>query len=126
MATKAQTVDGVWQSNTSTSYQDKPATIVHGTHVTVDLPSTPPAATSPRSSRVSEDTYDAVDAFFGVTRSTRAKRVSGTRDSRHDDTPPPYPYNNDLPEYSSWDAEADSKEPATLAMYMFKYGFCKS
>lgn len=99
--------------------------IVHGSYIAVDLPSVPHAA-SPRSLRVSEDTYDAIDAFFGVTRATRTVCVSGIRDSCHDSTPPPYPHHNELPEYSSRDAEAGFKEPATLAMYLFKYGFCES
>jgi hypothetical protein len=124
--TQAQTVEGVWYAESSSSYEDTPATIIHGTHVTVKLPS-PPATASARSPHApQEETYDPVDAFFGVTRSTRSNRVHGTRDSRHDDVPPPYPYNNDLPEYSSWDKEAGAKEPPTLAMYLFKYGFCKS
>ena len=127
-------VQGVWEpvpSTSSSSNDNSSATIIHGTHVSVDLPTRPAAASTRISQHLpeqqEENTYDAVDAFFGVVNSTRLlSRVRGTRDSRHDDAPPPYPHNNnDLPAYSSWGGDAGVKEPPTLAMFLFKYGFCE-
>ena len=60
---------------------------------------------------------DPMDNFFGYTlTSTR------THESRHDNTevPPPYVEESNLPEYTPY------AEPVTLAMYLFKFGFCKS
>ena len=58
---------------------------------------------------------DPTDDFFGYTlTSTR------THDSRHDtEVPPPYVEESNLPEYAPY------AEPVTLAMYLFKFGFCK-
>lgn len=67
---------------------------------------------------------DPLDDFFGYTMYT-----SPTHDSRHDerrqslaDVPPPYAEESavPLPEYS-----LHAPEPVTLAMYLFKFGFCK-
>ncbi|KDQ60417.1 hypothetical protein JAAARDRAFT_153034 [Jaapia argillacea MUCL 33604] len=98
----------------------------------VSLPA-PPRAVATHSSSHSQ-TFDPIDDFFGT--SSRASTSSrGTHDSRHDDgaastfstgdIPPPYEpqhhYDADvemgLPAYDS------QEEPATLAMYLFKYGF---
>jgi hypothetical protein len=65
------------------------------------------------------------DDFFGYAASSR------TRDSRHDDdsrqslagdVPPPYAAEAaiPLPEYT-----VHAPEPVTLAMYLFKFGFCE-
>jgi len=61
---------------------------------------------------------DPMDDFFGYTlTSTR------THDSRHDENNtevlPPYVEESNLPEYTPY------AEPVTLAMYLFKFGFCK-
>ena len=61
---------------------------------------------------------DPMDDFFGYTLST-----SRTQDSRHDENNtevlPPYVEESHLPEYTPY------AEPVTLAMYLFKFGFCK-
>ena len=65
---------------------------------------------------------DPLDAFFGASR--------GTQDSRYYDMhhvavyqddvpPPPYAGAGELPAYAA------AAEPPTLAMYLFKFGFCK-
>lgn len=62
---------------------------------------------------------DPMDDFFGYTlTSTR------THDSRHDESnmeglPPYVEEESNLPEYTPY------AEPVTLAMYLFKFGFCK-
>lgn len=63
----------------------------------------------------------ALDDFFGYSNPPR------THDSRHDDrqslvdVPPPYAAEAaiPLPEYA-----LHAPEPVTLAMYLFKFGFC--
>ncbi|EIN04845.1 hypothetical protein PUNSTDRAFT_55205 [Punctularia strigosozonata HHB-11173 SS5] len=60
------------------------------------------------------DGTDAVDDFFGFTRTTRPRPLSSTSD-----LPPPYPTQGDLPAYSI----EEQHEPVTLAMHLFKYGF---
>ena len=61
---------------------------------------------------------DPMDDFFGYTLSS-----TRTHDSRHDenntDILPPYVEESPLPEYTPY------AEPITLAMYLFKFGFCK-
>jgi hypothetical protein len=61
---------------------------------------------------------DPMDDFFGYTLST-----TRTQDSRHDENNtevlPPYVEESNLPEYTPY------AEPVTLAMYLFKFGFCK-
>ena len=61
---------------------------------------------------------DPMDDFFGYTLSS-----TRTHDSRHDehntDILPPYVEESALPEYTPY------AEPVTLAMYLFKFGFCK-
>ena len=62
---------------------------------------------------------DPMDDFFGYTLSS-----TRTHNSRHDENntevPPPYVEESNLPEYTPY------AEPVTLAMYLFKFGFCKS
>ena len=62
------------------------------------------------------------DELFGYTFSSSPR----TRDSRHDsvrmsisDVPPPYVEESDVPAYT-----LHAPEPMTLAMYLFKFGFC--
>lgn len=79
-----------------------------------------------------EGTTNAIDDFFGVTYTRR----SGSQNSRRENAtrspesspqlqageeiaPPPYAEASDLPSYA---AVAD---PPTLAMYLFKFGFCE-
>jgi hypothetical protein len=61
---------------------------------------------------------DPMDDFFGYTLSS-----TRTHDSRHDgnnaEVPPPYVEDSNPPEYTPY------AEPVTLAMYLFKFGFCK-
>ena len=61
---------------------------------------------------------DPMDDFFGYTLSS-----TRTHDSRHDENNtevlPPYVEESNLPEYTPY------AEPITLAMYLFKFGFCK-
>ncbi|KAJ7510471.1 hypothetical protein B0H11DRAFT_2216263 [Mycena galericulata] len=90
----------------------------------IDCASTIPAPSAAvthveRSSTV-QNTTNPVDDFFGYTLAS-----SRTRDSRHDLAnsprqslplaPPPY---DEAPEYTQ-----KPKEPVTLAMYLFKFGF---
>ncbi|KAJ7650742.1 hypothetical protein FB45DRAFT_820129 [Roridomyces roridus] len=85
---------------------------------TIAAPS--PAVTQPERSSPVQYTTNAVDDFFGYPLAS-----SRTRDSRHDHrisaaessflAPPPY---DEAPEYAQ-----KPKEPATLAMYLFKFGF---
>ncbi len=127
-------VFGTWSAaSTNDNNVDLEAQVVVGRYES--SPSTvpyvygpPPARTySPRAQSAASQGTDPVDDFFGVTCSTSR----GTQDSRHDDrrvsihldeeiAPPPYAYSNDLPSYAS------VAEPPTLAMYLFKFGFCKS
>ncbi|KAJ7086150.1 hypothetical protein B0H15DRAFT_887258 [Mycena belliarum] len=85
----------------------------------VSLPAPSAAVTHPERSSTTPTTTNPVDDFFGC-----ALASSRTRDSRHDQrislaesalAPPPY---IDAPEYT-----ARSREPDTLAMYLFKFGF---
>ena len=99
---------------------------------------TPIAAPSPartnasRTRRSSEDPVDPVATFFGVshTRSRTSLSLAGTRDSRHDESrqatlvepealPPSYEDSLEPPAYTQV-----SGQP-TLAMYLFKFGFCE-
>lgn len=74
-----------------------------------------------RSSLAIEDSIDAIDAFFGVAR----PHGSRTNRSYHkscvagqQDVPPSYADATNPPPYAS------AAEPPTLAMYLFKFGFC--
>ena len=118
----------MWQP-TSTDI-DLEAQIVTGTHAPVALP-TPPslarAAAAP--TRTPEHGTDPIDDFFGVT------RPRATYESRHDlvsvsrvsvaldgeAPPPPYMEGAELPAYV-----VAPRESPTLAMYLFKFGFCES
>ena len=91
-------------------------------------PDTPITALTPvmtHTIRTSPDATmrDPMDAYFGYTFSS-----SRTHESRHDerrqsmsDVPPPYAEESaiPLPEYT-----LHAPEPVTLAMYLFKFGFC--
>ena len=87
-----------------------------------------------RHSSVDEtDPVDPVDVFFGVsathTRSRTSLSLAGTRDSRHDgsrqptlvepEVPPSYEDSLEPPAY------ALVADQPTLAMYLFKFGFCE-
>lgn len=83
------------------------------------IPAPSPAVTHSERSSTVENTTNPVDDFFGYTLAS-----SRTRDSRHDRristaesalAPPPY---DEAPEYTQ-----KLKEPVTLAMYLFKFGF---
>lgn len=130
------TVVGQWQ-HASTDI-DLEAQTVTGTHALVALPTLPPSARSaaaptrtPVHDRaMSHSESDPVDDFFGVT------RPRATHESRHDsvsrssvafsrvsaaldgDAPPPYVEGSELPAY-----DVAPREPPTLAMYLFKFGF---
>ena len=123
----ARTVTGSWDLIPTTATPEAgSSTIISGTRVPVELPTPPPqASTHAPHQTLQQGEVDPFDNFFGVS-STRSSRVGGTRESRHDATPPPYHHGEQLPAYSTWDEEAGPKEPPTLAMYMFKYGFRKS
>ena len=89
-------------------------------------------AHSARSASVVEEPVDPVDVFFGVSRSSPRSSITliGTRDSRHDEVrrsttvdvealPPSYEDSVEPPAYTQV-----SDQP-TLAMYLFKFGFCE-
>ncbi|KIM64916.1 hypothetical protein SCLCIDRAFT_114255 [Scleroderma citrinum Foug A] len=105
------TVVGQWQ-HASTDI-DLEAQTVTGTHALVALPTLPPSARSaaaptrtPVHDRaMSHSESDPVDDFFGVT------RPRATHESRHDS-------GSELPAY-----DVAPREPPTLAMYLFKFGF---
>ena len=123
------TVAGSWDLIPTTAIPEAgSSTIISGTRVSIELPTSPPQApTHAPHQSLQQGEVDPFDNFFGVSHSpSQSSRVAGTRESRHDVIPPPYHNGEDLPAYSRWDEEAGQKEPPTLAMYMFKYGFCKS
>ena len=123
------TVIGCWDLIPTTTIPEAgPSTIISGSRVPMELPTPPPqASTHSPHQPLQQGEADPFDDFFGVSHSSpRPSPIGGTRESRHDATLPSYHHGEDLPAYSRWDEEAGPKEPPTLAMYMFKYGFCKS
>ncbi len=127
-----QTILGNWTNvSASTDTIDLEAQIVSGTYTTLStqLPQAFPSRSASQYHQLHisllEELTDPIDDFFGAT-SPR----TGTQDSRHDSfvtifhhydvLPPPYADASDLPSYGA------VVEPPTLAMYMFKFGFCKS
>ena len=121
---------------------DRPTTPAHDVDIEAQLAQPTLALThTPRATRASveETTTDAIDDFFGASRRPDAHRarntsLSGTRDSRHDEVrlsspvddasmsdtlPPPYEHSVLPPAYTQV-----SDQP-TLAMYLFKCGFCE-
>jgi hypothetical protein len=96
------------------------------------VPPTPAATTPARTASAAEDQphiHDPIDAFFGYRFAS-----SATQESRHDsrsrassimipadvEALPAYAEDDDsLPEYTP------HAEPVTLAMYLFKFGFCE-
>ena len=121
------TIIGSWHSVTASTSQiiDLEAqTTVQGMHTPLPESISTPFPT--HSLRHSITGTDPVDDFFGVTPPS-----TNTRDSRHDlrlsagELPPPYPAlrrcSGELPAY-----DAAPVEPITLAMYLFKFGFCTS
>ncbi|KAF9787870.1 hypothetical protein BJ322DRAFT_587480 [Thelephora terrestris] len=121
---RTRTVAGSWDLIPSTAIPEAgSSTIISGTLVPVELPITPPQVSThaPHQSLQLVE-VDPFDNFFGISHSSPSSRIGGTRESRHDITLPPY-HGEELPAYSRWDEEAGAKEPPTLAMYMFKYGF---
>ena len=113
----------------------RPATTSTNIDVEAQLPSPAVAAQSP--SRA----YDAVDDFFGASRSSRSPSPTiptiGTRDSRHDALRLPTPVDDDasdadaLPSYEHATcveppAYTPVSDQPTLAMYLFKFGFRES
>jgi hypothetical protein len=122
-STRTRTVAGSWDLIPSTAIPDAGSShIISGTRVSVELPTPPPQAPTHAPHQSLQSEVDPFDNFFGV--SHQSSRVERPRESRHDTSPPPY-RGEDLPAYSRWDEEAGPKEPPTLAMYLFKYGFCK-
>lgn len=126
MSSTIRTVFGTWAPAPANRPVDLEAQVVVGRYEPgpSTLPAPVPAlAHSPRTTPDS----DAVDDFFGASNAPR-----GNRDSRHDNRtpassffeddvpPPPYVDSTELPSYTS------VAEPPTLAMYLFKFGFCKS
>lgn len=126
-------VFGNWRETSISSVDiDLEAQTVTGAQASFTLPTAiqaaHSAATSTRTPQHNDNTTDPMDVFFGVTR-TRA-----THESRHDsyatpsripmaldgEAPPPYADATEPPAYSSAPAE-----PVTLAMYLFKRGFCE-
>lgn len=111
-------VFGNWRTS-SPAERDIEAQVIVGSHepfTSIEVP-VPPSVHTHRphtsSQAVREEGTEPIDDFFGVLH-------SGTHDSRHDAyvTPPPY-------EAEPMDPPAYSEYP-TLAMYLFKFGFCKS
>ncbi|KAF9652662.1 hypothetical protein BDM02DRAFT_3108734 [Thelephora ganbajun] len=120
------TVTGSWDLIPTTATPEAgSSTIISGTRVSVEFPTQPPrVSTHAPHQSLQQSEADPFDNFFGVSHSSpRSSRIGGTHESRHDATLPPYHHGEDLPAYSTWDEEAGPKEPPTLAMYMFKYGF---
>jgi hypothetical protein len=126
-------VFGNWRKTSKSSVDiDLEAQTITGMHIPFTLPpaSEPVhfAAAPTRTPEQNDITTNPMDDFFGVTR-TRA-----THESRHDsyaapsrvsaamdeDVPPSYADATGLPAYSSTPVE-----PITLAMYLFKFGFCE-
>ena len=124
MITPTFTVHGTWRRASSSAAIDLEARSISGTHAPFALPIAPePARAAPTRTRTrhASTTTDAIDDFFGVT------RPRATRESQHDShpslagdiLPPPYA-DAELPAYST----EPNTEPITLAMYLFKFGFC--
>ena len=106
----------------------------------VDIEAQPPmpvaAAQPPRASRLhsTHASSDAIDNFFGAShRAPSPTLLTGTRDSRHDEVHPPTPV-DDADALPSYEHATGSTEPPaytpvsdqpTLAMYLFKFGFCE-
>ncbi|KAG2151160.1 uncharacterized protein EDB93DRAFT_297423 [Suillus bovinus] len=125
-------VSGNWRKTSISSVDiDLEAQTVTGARASFTLPTAIQAAysaaTPTHTPQQNDNITDLVDVFFGVTR-TRA-----TRESRHDlyvapsrisvaldeEAPPPYADATEPPAYGYTPAE-----PVTLAMYLFKCGFC--
>ncbi|KAI6006761.1 hypothetical protein EDC04DRAFT_976206 [Pisolithus marmoratus] len=127
------TVVGNWRA-ISTDV-DVEAQVITGCHAPFTLPALPEQARSaaaptrtPAPADEMSPTSNPVDDFFGIT------RPRPTRESRHDsypsvsrvsdvismdgEAPPPYAEGAELPAYT-----VAQSEPATLAMYLFKFGF---
>lgn len=130
----ATTIHGTWRKP-APSTMDLEAQAISGFQLPLPIPSRTVTHVSPNSpasptKRRAEETTDPIDDFFGCSRPSRTR--TPTHESRHDqrrssfssshEAPPPYPH-ADLPEYST---TASPKEPETLAMYLFKFGFCTS
>ncbi|KAG2358150.1 hypothetical protein BDR07DRAFT_1418475 [Suillus spraguei] len=130
MSPKLSTVFGNWRKASISSVDiDLEAQTVTGTHASFTLPAPTQAAHSPatptHTPQQRDNTTDPIDDFFGVTRATRESRhdsyvapnrISMTLDG---EAPPPYTSTTEPPAYNS-----TSAEPVTLAMYLFKFGFC--
>ncbi|KAI6142618.1 hypothetical protein BKA82DRAFT_1003365 [Pisolithus tinctorius] len=130
------TVIGHWRGVSQTSMDvDVEAQTITGYHAPLPSPAIPEQARSaaaptrtPASADETAPTSDPIDDFFGIT------RPRATRESRHDsypsvssrvgviamdgEAPPPYVDGAELPAYT-----VAAGEPATLAMYLFKFGF---
>ncbi|KAI6142620.1 hypothetical protein BKA82DRAFT_741431 [Pisolithus tinctorius] len=130
------TAIGHWRGVSQTSLDiDVEAQAITGYRAPLPLPAVPEQARSaaaptraPAPADEAAPTSDPIDDFFGIA------RPRATRESRHDsypsvscvsdviamdgEAPPPYVDGAELPAY----AVAPS-EPATLAMYLFKFGF---
>ncbi|KAI5997275.1 hypothetical protein F5J12DRAFT_340821 [Pisolithus orientalis] len=131
------TAIGHWRGVSQTSLDiDVEAQAITGYRAPLPLPAVPEqarSATTPTRTPTSADetapTSDPIDDFFGIT------RPRATRESRHDsypsvssrvsgviamdgEAPPPYVDGAKLPAYT-----VVPSEPATLAMYLFKFGF---
>ncbi|KAI0777264.1 hypothetical protein BD413DRAFT_601726 [Trametes elegans] len=83
-------------------------------------------------SATDEPTTNAIDDFFGASRSSSSRSLLGTHNSRHDDVCVSTPADDDVesqvppPSYEcSLDPPAYSRvaDQPTLAMYLFKFGF---
>lgn len=122
-ASATNTVIGVWHSSTpaaSSSSLDLEAQVVIGHRELVP----PPASArthAPHTQAGAREGTDPIDDFFGAMRGTQDSRHDDRRSSMHydEDAPPPYADASGLPSYAS------VAEPPTLAMYLFKFGFCE-
>lgn len=119
------TITGTWAPTTSASATDLEleAQVVVGTHEPLALNTLPRYSSIASPSRAATQSPRTASPFFG------------TQDSRHDDrraslyleSPPPYAASDaDSAEAGGLPSYASVAEPPTLAMYLFKFGFCKS
>lgn len=116
MNTPTFVVDGTWHHALSFPAHDLETQAITGTYAPTVLPLVPQPVKIAPPRTTHGTTTEVIDEFFGVTRATRESRHGSYSPS----VPPPPYADAELPAYS-----ADSNaEPITLAMYLFKFGFC--
>ena len=117
MNTPTYAVHGTWRPASPPADVDLEAQPITGTYALL----APPAVPAPAQTRTPHVfTTDAIGDLFGA-RPSRI-RISATCTSRHD-APPPYADVEVLPAYSAAPNMGSNKEPDTLAMYLFAFGF---